>query len=1217
MVRVTVKKKRRSRSAGQTVGGQSRVTGPVLVTPSGEAVGTAVPTRSGIPRGVGSGGSGEGAAPTITPTKPEPIGEVSKTKQREAQQKRLDAEAFASEKRLQARRVARDIALRDRLEGLSSRERTNFFIRERAEFEKSQQERRRQRKQLSVKEVKEIPQLKKTRPKKKEEVSLIKKEVKELKGLLVSDIFERSAKQEEQKIQTNLESFSQVRLNFFQGKLNKGELSERQANRLLQQDIDKQTNKLLQKSDFFKEKGGRRSTTNDFSFALETQRLAALKKGEKDSAGGFRFASNIAEVPSSLISLSKETSKIIRGGDPKNFVPIATALTASLKKSLKKDNLKIKGKEFKNFAFTRPGEFIAEIAAGFVIVGAVSKGTKVGLKILRVMSKPASKKILKSIKFDPLVKKALNRSGKINLKIPSFIKRTGIPTKLKAGLVIPKVSKAAVKAFKKTLKKAKVSIKKTKAFEKAKKLKRKLSIRELKKRLGSKKFVVEARKELKSGRRFLQKEKAEKITLKRILKRRKLKEKRRRRLLKQQKKLLKEQEKKRRKKEIVEKLKKTKIGKKFEKIKKALRKPTIKIKRKSILGRLIAKKRSLESKIKKSIQDRKIIKGLKKAIKQEEKRRTKILVKKKRFQKPLIKRAASELRRKLKILNKKVKQLENNPELPKNFFKTLKKSLTRTVKVKDPKKLTSIQRATLKRFKGKLKSAESILEKKKLQKQISQDRLKPKRIIKQARRAIAGRPKKVRRVRLTGIQKASLGRLKGKLKRSQKKILIKKIQSKRLRPDQIIRQAKKTITLQKKKRKILQKRKALPIRKIALERSKRVQRLRKIQRPVRTFKPSTKLVLIQRPEQKFRRILKNIGPQKRKEFNQLLIRAKKLIEENKFNTNNQLIKNAKLNKIQKRSLQNFQKKTRVLTIQKNKLQSKRKRLIIREKQLFKGKQSKARQQQILQVRQKQKGLAQQTTTVNRQLSSIASRSFNVLSGALVSGQGLRLKQKQFVSQAQSARARAASKQRLSPKQTVAVKLRLAPKQRVAVKLKARAGALKLKKKGVTKKIIAFSRRKLKRTKRFKPKKKGFNVFAKPVKGKKLVKVNKVPLIKQRARDLRNFVLDTSLSRTGKIKPSKRKAQKPKLRSPVGFASRTRKKFRKFRQVKGKRKPLSRGKVIERSKRLLDTKQEIQGITLRRRIAQLQKPKKRTFTPKQRKVMLNNLEKARKAKRAKR
>ncbi|KKL08224.1 hypothetical protein LCGC14_2577980, partial [marine sediment metagenome] len=127
---------------------------------------------------------------------------------------------------------------------------------------------------------------------------------------------------------------------------------------------------------------------------------------------------------------------------------------------------------------------------------------------------------------------------------------------------------------------------------------------------------------------------------------------------------------------------------------------------------------------------------------------------------------------------------------------------------------------------------------------------------------------------------------------------------------------------------------------------------------------------------------------------------------------------------------------------------------------------------------------------------------------------------------------------------------------------------------------------------------GFNVFARPIKKRKgqkrpkLIRVNKAPLTKTRAKDLRNFIADTSLARTAKITATKAKPKKPKLNVPRKYASRTKKKFRTFRIIKGKRKPLPRGKVIERGKFLLDTKQEKQKITLKRRIAQLSKASKR-------------------------
>ncbi len=148
--------------------------------------------------------------------------------------------------------------------------------------------------------------------------------------------------------------------------------------------------------------------------------------------------------------------------------------------------------------------------------------------------------------------------------------------------------------------------------------------------------------------------------------------------------------------------------------------------------------------------------------------------------------------------------------------------------------------------------------------------------------------------------------------------------------------------------------------------------------------------------------------------------------------------------------------------------------------------------------------------------------------------------------------------------------------------------------------------KKKRLKRIMKKRKGknsFDVFARPLKkrkkGKKpkLIKINKRPLSQTNARDLRNYIIDTSLSRTGKIKGRKGRPKKSKLTFPRGYAKKTTKKFRRFRIVKGKRKPLRKGKVIERRGRLLDTRQERRKITLRRRIKQITPRKKRVIKSK--------------------
>ncbi len=150
---------------------------------------------------------------------------------------------------------------------------------------------------------------------------------------------------------------------------------------------------------------------------------------------------------------------------------------------------------------------------------------------------------------------------------------------------------------------------------------------------------------------------------------------------------------------------------------------------------------------------------------------------------------------------------------------------------------------------------------------------------------------------------------------------------------------------------------------------------------------------------------------------------------------------------------------------------------------------------------------------------------------------------------------------------------------------------------ISEKIVPRLPSKKKRLKKARRKQRSYNVFSRPLKktkkGKKpkLIRINKVPLSKTKAEDLRNYISDTSLSRTASIKPVLGKPGKPRLKVPRRYAVKTKRKFRTYRIVKGKRKPLRKGKVIERRKHLLDTKQEKRQITLKRRLSQLEKQSK--------------------------
>ena len=141
--------------------------------------------------------------------------------------------------------------------------------------------------------------------------------------------------------------------------------------------------------------------------------------------------------------------------------------------------------------------------------------------------------------------------------------------------------------------------------------------------------------------------------------------------------------------------------------------------------------------------------------------------------------------------------------------------------------------------------------------------------------------------------------------------------------------------------------------------------------------------------------------------------------------------------------------------------------------------------------------------------------------------------------------------------------------------------------------IKIPRIKKKKIKVKKRRARSYHVYARPLRKKgrkkpKLIRVTKRPIKKKKAEDLRNYITDTSLSRTAGLKGSRRKPSKRTLKAPTGYASKTQKKFRKFKIVKGKKIPLRKWRVIERKKHLLDTRQEKRQITLRKRIAQMQK-----------------------------
>ncbi len=181
-----------------------------------------------------------------------------------------------------------------------------------------------------------------------------------------------------------------------------------------------------------------------------------------------------------------------------------------------------------------------------------------------------------------------------------------------------------------------------------------------------------------------------------------------------------------------------------------------------------------------------------------------------------------------------------------------------------------------------------------------------------------------------------------------------------------------------------------------------------------------------------------------------------------------------------------------------------------------------------------------------------------------------------------------------PRPKAARRITRRPKLRPPVRPTRRRTAARIIKPPILIPLKKKPRRKLRKP--VKKKRQAYTALARPTKkrkGKKLkfIKLTKVPLSKKDARNLGSFITDKSLARTFKIRKVKGTPKKPKIKIPQNHFTRTRKKFRTFKIRKGK-KIKTKNRFIERRKRLLDTKSERRGITLRRKLAQLRKKSKR-------------------------
>ncbi len=119
---------------------------------------------------------------------------------------------------------------------------------------------------------------------------------------------------------------------------------------------------------------------------------------------------------------------------------------------------------------------------------------------------------------------------------------------------------------------------------------------------------------------------------------------------------------------------------------------------------------------------------------------------------------------------------------------------------------------------------------------------------------------------------------------------------------------------------------------------------------------------------------------------------------------------------------------------------------------------------------------------------------------------------------------------------------------------------------------------------------------KDIKGKKFSKINKSPIAFNDAKDLQAYAVDKSVARTSYLKPRQNNPSKLMFDIPRGYYQNTKKKYRDWRQVKGKKIKLPKGRIIERGKYLLDTKGEKQQIDIFKLLAQREKKKRKLNRP---------------------
>jgi len=610
-------------------GGQSRPSGPVIVTPSGKVVGTAKPPTPSPPRRRRRGGGG---APTGGQSRPSgpvivtPSGKVVGT-----------AKPPTPSPPRRPSRIRRELLFTPlpKKDIITPLERARIIKKERAAKFKR----------------KFIPTISKDVGKERREKfkTFIKKEI----GF---NFYEKEANKRGDKIFNEVSSFGDNRLNFYQGEVNAGRMFVGEADRRIQIDVARKQGELINKDEFFREKNSRKPTTNSVSFQYETDRLKAIREGDKRAENVSLFLRIAADTPSSLVKLGGDATKGITKlfNDPQaredSIEKIKETFTIEKAKALPK-KIEVKATEITKFALTSPSTAIAVIGGVLVsfalIGGAVSKVGKPVLRLTGIVSKNTSKGIIKNLKFDPFVKQGLKDVGKISIEIsPKILARVGQATRTGRPLkVSSEATRRLVKSFNQSIKKSKLGTRAKKISQSSLRIKKKLSRqrirnrkRILKRRIKNIRFVKGVRIKVKK----VSTAKERLIIKKRLKKRRKEKEKLRALLKRKAKEEAKEK-----------RFKASELGRGVAKVRKIPRK----IKRKVVESRRGVAVKKLSRRLKKRkvrIVQRKRLIGRRK----EKLKRRKVLIRQEKFRKSRLGKFKVSVSKKIKKLDSIIKKFE-------------------------------------------------------------------------------------------------------------------------------------------------------------------------------------------------------------------------------------------------------------------------------------------------------------------------------------------------------------------------------------------------------------------------------------------------------------------------------------------------------------------------------------------------------------------------------